>query len=721
MTPGDRSQRCTLLMFALTLALLSSVRTERACWASPERPVYLYVSTTGSDQWSGTRAERASEKDGPFRSIARAQREVRELKGRAAKERPTIVYVRGGYYELPEPLVFSTADGGLPNAEIAYTAFPGEHPIISGGVRLHGWRRPDQTVPGTPEAAHGHLWVTPVQKGWRFNDLFVNGLSLQRASVPITGNWRTWPKAVALAGNVIRLPNQQWAEALSSGDPEVDALPQFKTRFANALLSVKSIAPESLAVAVKGADNLKPGDILPFRVENTLRGLTQPGTWLVDSQKGLVICWPPAGVDLSQSDVIAPRLRSAIVVIGREEPGGLVRYLRFSGLGVAYTDRGPGGDRSAPLGYSYPYDIRDSAVFLSGVQNLAFINARVFNVGGMGIRALHYVQQVSIRNTIVTHCGGSGISFEGYPPGTHDANRDNDISGNHISDCGRATWHAAAISLSMAGNSTIEGNQVSHQPFDGISVTGLGLSYFVISKGRPSQEHYIRWSEVGDEPLTPASIKKFIPGNVLIENNLVHDVMRRLEDGGGIHVWATHNVLIRGNRVFGTSDNLSYGIYLDGETSDSTVECNLVYHTPAPDSAAGSALYMNQNGSNRAVNNVFALSPRLFWFRLSLGDDLISRNIFLFGRRCVFGDPSGPAAVSARGLGASVMDRNIYWSVGGSDCPREVLKKWQASGWDKHSLLADPGFRDPVAIKSGVIGNASTASIGFRPFTVPPP
>ena len=46
---------------------------------------------------------------------------------------------RGGTYHLPATERLTAADSGSPSLKITYAGFPGESPMISGGVRLQNW------------------------------------------------------------------------------------------------------------------------------------------------------------------------------------------------------------------------------------------------------------------------------------------------------------------------------------------------------------------------------------------------------------------------------------------------------------------------------------------------------------------------------------------------------------------------------------------------------
>ncbi len=123
----------------------------------------------GDDRWSGTLPEPNTDKtDGPFLTIERSQKAVRELKEKVffPKDPPVekrfigsphpfgrgkdiLVYIRGGDYFLKQPLIFEPSDGGervetnlptgafeyhkLKDHYVTYAAYPGERPVISGG------------------------------------------------------------------------------------------------------------------------------------------------------------------------------------------------------------------------------------------------------------------------------------------------------------------------------------------------------------------------------------------------------------------------------------------------------------------------------------------------------------------------------------------------------------------------------------------------------------
>jgi len=77
------------------------------------------------------------------------------------------------------PIVFGPDD----SAPVTYAAYPGEIPVIDGGVRVTGWQEEQVNgrtawVASLPEVASGQ---------WHFRQLFVNGERRLRPRLPRTG------------------------------------------------------------------------------------------------------------------------------------------------------------------------------------------------------------------------------------------------------------------------------------------------------------------------------------------------------------------------------------------------------------------------------------------------------------------------------------------------------------------------------------------------------
>lgn len=125
----------------------------------------FYVSPSGNDANPGSLSQ-------PFQTIGRAQTAVRAINGSMTGD--IYVYLRGGIYTLTSAIVFTDLDAGTDGYNIFYTAYPNEHPIISGGLQVTGW---------TP--ATGRLWQASVSGVTdKIRQIYVNGLRADMAQGP---------------------------------------------------------------------------------------------------------------------------------------------------------------------------------------------------------------------------------------------------------------------------------------------------------------------------------------------------------------------------------------------------------------------------------------------------------------------------------------------------------------------------------------------------------
>ncbi|WP_216362687.1 hypothetical protein [Formosa algae] len=100
----------------------------------------FYVSTEGSDNWSGTLEKpNAKGTDGPFATLEQARDAVRLLK--KSKQIDIKVLIREGVYPLKETVVFGLEDSGEDESIITYAAYPGETPVFSSGQEINDWKK----------------------------------------------------------------------------------------------------------------------------------------------------------------------------------------------------------------------------------------------------------------------------------------------------------------------------------------------------------------------------------------------------------------------------------------------------------------------------------------------------------------------------------------------------------------------------------------------------
>ena len=101
-------------------------------WSGCECILYgaeVAVSPDGDDGGAGTLAE-------PFRTLERAQEEVRELVTAGLPEGGVVVWLREGMYERSETLALGPEDSGSDGKPVAWRGYPGERARVVGGTTL---------------------------------------------------------------------------------------------------------------------------------------------------------------------------------------------------------------------------------------------------------------------------------------------------------------------------------------------------------------------------------------------------------------------------------------------------------------------------------------------------------------------------------------------------------------------------------------------------------
>ena len=310
----------------------------------------LFVSPEGNDGWSGRLPEaNAAGTDGPLATLAAARDTIRRRKGlerykhvqpvSAGFARPVTVWLRGGRYPVAEPVVFGPQD----SAPVTYAAYPGETPVIDGGVRIGDWRKEEVNgveawVAELPEVAAGD---------WEFRQLFVNGERRPRARLPKrglhrmekapgrpeSGGWGEggWTKFICAEGDVREFKNLNNVEVvyLHFWIEERSPIESFDAATRTVAMSRPSRAP------LFGSHGSQLAD---YYLDNVFEALSEPGEWYLDRAAGRLYYIPMPGEDPETTEVIAPRTLQLLVLAGSPDKQQFVEFLRFEGLTFRHTD-----------------------------------------------------------------------------------------------------------------------------------------------------------------------------------------------------------------------------------------------------------------------------------------------------------------------------------------------------------------------------------------------
>jgi hypothetical protein len=317
--------------------------------------------------------------------------------------------------------------------------------------------------------------------------------------------------------------------------------------------------------------------------------------------------------------------------------------------GLAFTDTKGSGE----------YDTSRAAVEVTGeASSNITINDGDFTNVAIGVTAIFGANHVSVLDSTFTDTWGWAINF-------NDGSSQNTASGNTILRAGARYEDAAAIEMAESWGNTISHNSIKDVPRHGIE-------------------------EQSWDPTNRSG------GNV-IDSNRITNYMGATEDGGAIYLFGGDDPFtpirtnITNNRIEGTADDFSWGIYMDDLVNGANVSGNWV-------DGGGVASLMIHGGDLNEVNNNVLLNGGQYGITVQEGLvapgparlDNIHHNLI------------APAGIfGASSFNPLQFHDNIY--VGGPDSQYfgwdyETFEEWQAQGGDRGSIVLDSlpgGIGDP--------------------------
>jgi hypothetical protein len=647
--------------------------------SAPAKPITFYVATNGQDHWSGQLAKpKRDGSDGPLATLPAAVKAVRAARSQEATPRvPIHILLRGGTYELAEPVLLTTEDSGL-DAErpLTIAAYGNEVPVLSGGHRITGW----SPVPGRVG-----LWqaAVPGAKDGRgyFRSLFANGQRMQRARTPNEGFLRIQgespqDKPVKLRFNPGDI-KPAWAD---DGDVEVVAF----LAWSDLRMQIRSVDEKANVAVLSG--NPQPSNResnAQYFIENAPDALDQPGEWYLDRRKGVVLYRAKPGEDPNQLEMVAPRLQDLIRFQGDSAGKHPVQHVVLRGLTFAYTDwtLGDQGYADTQAAFGIHGDL-----CAEGAVDCAIEGCRFVHLAGYAIELGRGCQRWRIVGNEMFDLGAGGVRL-GEPGARSDAfeaNREHVVTDNHIHRLGRVYAPAIGVLIFQSGQ-----NRVAHNHIHDLYYTAISVGWNWGYQETPCRENVIEFNhlhDIGQSLLSDmgAVYTLGIQKGTVIRNNLIHDV----------------NAFTYGG----------WGLYTDEGSTDIVLENNVVYRTK-------SAGFHQHYGRNNVVrNNVFAFGKEHQLMR-SREEQHVS---FTFERNLVYFD-SGDLLGSNWSNNRFKMDHNLYFDARPGATPESLrfkdatLAQWRQRGHDLNSVVADPLFRAPARLDFRLQRGSPAFKLGFQP------
>jgi len=684
----------------------------------------LYVSTEGNDDWSGRLPQpNADGSDGPLATVARARDILlarrrpagggRERRPRDGALQPVTVWLRGGRYEISEPLEFRPEDSG----PVAYAAWPGEQPILDAGKRIEGWRSEilddkEVWVADLPEVAAGE---------WYFRQLFVNGRRRPRPRLPKDGCYliESVP-GIDLAANIDHGSNlfcaapgdfHNWSNLT---DIEVVVLHWWIEE----RLPVASFdeATRTVTCTHKSLFALKDDQgakYARYYVDNVFEALSEAGEWYLDRVAGRLYYLPLPEESVETAEVFAPVTAQFLKLTGNSDENEYVESLRFEGLSFRHgacrrrrsASEGGSDDASDPAA-DYGASVQAAvnvpgAICLQGARNCAIEDCTIEHIGWYGIELADGCTGNRIVGNEIRDMGAGGVKLNGADANGPRCRRtgDNQITDNHIHGGGRI-FHSAVGILSAHSF----GNDLSHNHIHDLFYTGISCGWAWGYMDNVSKDNYI-------------------------EKNHIHDLgFELLSDLGGVYLLGVQpGTVVRGN-VIHDINHYNYGawaIYPDQGCSHVLIENNICYRTN------GQIFSQHFGRENIVRNNIFAFGADgiVGLGRAQPHNNLsVERNILVTDNQPIYiGGYQHPLEQPNFRT-----DLNLLWDVSGrtpkggrngvsGESGRQTNQRefsfvaLQKLGYDRHSLVADPRFKDLKGLDFMLQEDSPAFALGFRP------
>jgi len=687
----------------------------------------LFVATNGNDAWSGRLAvPNKTKTDGPLASLAGARDRLRTLKGlgpngksptpSGALVEPVTVHIRGGRYELVEPVVFDPQD----SYPVTYAAYRNEKPVFDGGRRIDNW---------TVTTVNGRkAWVAELPEvaagTWSFRQLFVNGRRAPRPRLPEKGLYRMesvpgmplpsgWGNGgqtdfVAADGHLKDFANPTDVEAVYVHFWIEERSPltaiDMQTR------RVTMARPSRTALVGSFGSQLAD-----YYFDNVFEALKRPGQWYLDRPEGRLYYLPRSGQEPGSTEIIAPTCLQLLALCGEPSQGRFVEFLRFRGLTFRHTDwRHPNADGASVLGSSDPaaagpaFSQRHSrggdaaasqaacdvpgVIALQGARHCAVEDCTIEHVGWYGVEIGDGCRAVRIVGNTLRDLGAGGVKINGAAARDKMPNSETGlcrITDNRITTGGRI-FHSAVGVLSM----NAYGMVIAHNLIADLFYTGISCGW--------------EWG-----------YQENVSRDNLIEKNHIHTLGQGLlSDMGGIYVLGVQpGTVLRGNLIHDVH-SAHYGgwcIYPDEGSSHLVIEDNVCYD------ADRQAFHQHYGRENIVRNNLFAFGGESV-AHYTLAHDhngiTFTNNLFVTDGKPIFSTGGGHRLEDRHFLS----DLNLFFDTSGKrPWHRDAGKRrfswtaWRKLGQDQHSIVADPAFRDWKKRDFRLKPGSPALKIGYRP------
>jgi len=445
---------------------------------------------------------------------------------------------------------------------VTYAAYPGEKPVISGAVKLTGWKKA------------GKEWIAPYRYG-EVSSLIANGKTQTLARTP-NQDYFTLRKTPSSTSEIPYKSGdiRPWRDMQ---DNRIVILLRWRTAYN----SITNIDEKNQIAYLKTPEDGPNGFngllVVPPRyyIENVRELLDQPGEWFYDKIKKEIIYLPERDLsDPNKLNISVPQLTQLIVIKGEENKP--VRNLRFYGLNIE-------GAKETFRDFPHYYDPTPGcvAISLEYAHNCEFAETELRACEGVGMNVGLGCYQTLIFNNKFIDLGQGALAVKGIY----------DMQNGKLIQITRETT-------------------INHNVFDGCGLGDGGITLHVVNAPHTiiSRNHFIRSGRPYTLNCGGGGVEGNLSGDYLIEYNHFEDVQHDADDAGVIVVnGMSFNSIVRNNLIHRVhrgffSDNVAF--WFDNMSTGWTVKNNIYYDLEQGDmKTCGTYLSDNDYSDNFVIES----------------------------------------------------------------------------------------------------------------------
>jgi hypothetical protein len=557
------------LATALSALLLASLTTPTP--ASAATQATYYVAPNGDDANAGTITA-------PFKTLQHARDVVRTVNDNMTGD--INVYLRGGNYPVSSTIGFTSADSGTNGHHVVYAAYPGEKPVLDGGVQVTGWTQHS-----------GNIWKATLNRGNKLRALYVNGKRAQMASKTVNSAgcygtysvtagqapwaWESGSQCDGAKYSLSDLP----AVAANQDDIEIKSA----TTWTTAIVGVRQITTSS-----DGANRValfqQPGAAIaqaapygPFKAGgshtfmNAYEFLDKPGEFYFDKTNHALYYYKSSSEDMTTAKVVAPNSVSTLLKIAGTSRTDHARNITLSGLTVEHSDwnlvnvagsvfrQSQQGNTISTVYarqnfHAYTYrnvDLPPAMIQIENADGIVLQRNTVQHTGADGITLANDVTDTQLTGNVTNDIAGSAITVghpqhvyigdytsanhEKYPVNVEGVCKNITVTDNYLYDSAVLFEASSPVSAYFVDSLSVQHNRIEKSPWAGITL-GWGWWNFdgstnSINPGNPTttaKNNSVRYNEIIDTmqvlgDSAPIYTLGSQPGTE-ISNNYIHGV-----------------------------------------------------------------------------------------------------------------------------------------------------------------------------------------------------